>query len=106
MSHRRSVVRWRRRLSLLIGDRTRTFPRDLAPGGFAAEVLRPLKPGETVVGAIRLGDRSYDFTGQVVWAHAGEPRLNLRARIGERFTGIANAFFVQFLALSSPTTPA
>ena len=93
MAHHRSVVRLRRRLALTLSDRGHLFTSDLAPGGFAAEVPRALPPGSSVIGAIRLGEESFDFTGQVVWARQGEPRLNVRSRIGVRFTGIANAFF-------------
>ena len=99
MPHQRSVTRLRRRLALTLSERGRTFTSDVAPGGFAAEVTRPLRPGSSVMGAIRLGDESFDFTGQVVWAYQGEARLNVRSRIGVRFTGIANAFFERFLGL-------
>ncbi len=99
MAHKRTVTRLRRRLALTLADCGHLFTRDVAPGGFAAELMRPLRPGSSVVGAIRLGTESFDFTGQVVWARQGEPRLNVRSQIGVRFTGIANAYFQRFLEL-------
>jgi len=59
---------------------------DVGPGGFAAEIMRALPSGTPVEGTMRLNGVDVGYTGQVVWALSGEPHLNLRGRIGVRFT--------------------
>ena len=101
MGQKRFVPRTRRRLPLLLQG-ARTFTADLSPGGFCVELPRALPTGASVQGALEVGGERFDFTGQVAWAKASEPRLAVRARVGVRFTGIANAFFARFAGLLSP----
>jgi len=101
MANKRYVPRSPKRLPLQMGG-SRAFTADLSPGGFCVELSRALPPGVSVRGALELGGERFDFTGQVAWAHAGDLRLGVRARIGVRFTGIANAFFCRCAPLFSP----
>lgn len=91
--NKRSVCRQRRRLKLSLGGRSPAFTGDVSPGGFAVETMRLIRPGSTLHGTLTLEGREFDFTGQVTWARAGDPRMSVRARMGVRFTGIANEFF-------------
>ncbi|MBF5046159.1 PilZ domain-containing protein [Aggregicoccus sp. 17bor-14] len=98
MSNRRYLPRLRCRLRLQLQDGGPLFTADLSPGGFAAELLRVPRPGTTVHGTLPFGGQEFPFTGQVMWAKAGEPRLNLRGRVGVRFTGIANGYYEAYQA--------
>jgi hypothetical protein len=67
----------------------RGMTSDLSAGGCSAEVRTLLKTGSTVIGRIALGDRSFDYRGQVIWTvPAGTAR-----RVGIRFSGVENAYF-------------
>lgn len=95
------LPRTRRRFPLELAG-GRAFTSDLSPGGFCVELNRALLPGTSVRGALELSGERFEFTGQVAWARAAEPRLSVRARVGVRFTGIANAFFHQCAPLLTP----
>ena len=96
MPNKRFVPRQRRRLKISLGGKLPAYTADVSPGGFAAEMMQVLRPGTTVHGAITLCEREFPFTGEVTWAQAGDPRMSVRGRIGVRFTGIDNDFFVLF----------
>lgn len=96
MPNRRFVPRQRRRLKISLGGKTPSFTADVSPGGFAAEAMHVLRPGRQVHGTITLEGRAFDFTGEVSWARAGDPRMSIRGRMGVRFTGIANEFYELF----------
>lgn len=98
MANKRYVPRARKRIALELNS-TKGFTADLSPGGFAVELPRALPPGTSVQGALEVEGERFDFTGQIAWARAGEPRLGVRARMGVRFTGIANAFFTRCASL-------
>jgi hypothetical protein len=68
-----------------IGD-TATFTQSLGVGGFSAEVMRVLPRGSPVRGALRLGEKEFDYVGDVAWVKPGDSRINLRGRMGVRFT--------------------
>jgi hypothetical protein len=123
MSNRRFIPRLRRRLRIALAGApgsghapadadpaTATqpaftqpaFTQDVSPGGLALELPRVPRPGTTVHGTLPLGGEEYPFTGVVVWAKAGEPRLQVRGRVGVRFTGIANAFFEAYQRAARP----
>lgn len=95
--NQRLLPRQRRRLRVALG-KVALFTADVGPGGFSAEMMHVLPPGTNVSGSISLGAHEFPFTGQVVWAKAGEPRLTQRGRIGVKFTGIENRFFTAFSA--------
>jgi hypothetical protein len=85
MNTNRASHRNRRRLRVSLGT-TPTFTADISAGGFCVEILRTPAPGTPVSGTIRFPDAEVAYAGVVVWALAGSPRLNLRGRIGVRFT--------------------
>lgn len=87
MTGKRTTRRHRRRIRVSLGI-TPVFTADISSGGFSAEILRTPEPGTKVDGTIRLADDEVRYTGLVVWARAGSPRLNLRGRIGVRFTSL------------------
>lgn len=104
MSQKRNIPRCRRRLAVRLGE-IPAFTSDVSPGGFCVELARALPRGESVSGTLTLGDERFDFTGQVAWARAGEPRLAVRARMGIRFTGIANAYYARCATLFAAAAP-
>jgi hypothetical protein len=94
--NKRFVPRQRRRFKITLGGRLPAFTADLSPGGFSCDLMQVPRPGTTVRGSITFAEREFEFTGEVSWARAGDPRLSLRGRVGVRFTGIANEFFELF----------
>jgi hypothetical protein len=90
MAANRSSPRHKRRLRVSLGP-TPLFTADISAGGFSAEILRTPAPGTAVAGTLRLADAEVDYAGEVVWARAGSPRLNLRGRIGVRFTSLPSS---------------
>jgi hypothetical protein len=87
MAANRSSPRHKRRLRVSLGT-TPLFTADVSVGGFCAEILRAPAPGTPVAGTLRLADTEVSYAGEVVWARPGSPRLNLRGRIGVRFTAL------------------
>jgi hypothetical protein len=83
----RSTPRHRRRIRASLGT-TPVFTADISAGGFSAEILRTPVPGTPVDGIIRLNGIEVHYAGTVVWTKAGSARLNLRGRIGVRFTSL------------------
>jgi hypothetical protein len=81
----RTGARARRRLRVTIGG-TATFTQSLGAGGFSVEVMRVLPRGSPVQGTMRVGERDFDYAGDVAWVKPGDPRINLRGRMGVRFT--------------------
>ncbi len=90
MLHTRKHVRHRRRIRLTIG-RTAVFTSDIGPGGFSAEMMRALPAGAPVEGTIRLEGLEVGYVGKVVWSLPGDLRVNVRGRIGVRFTQLPPA---------------
>jgi hypothetical protein len=87
MASNRSSPRHKRRFRVSLGP-TPLFTADVSAGGFSAEILRAPAPGTPVVGTLRLADAEVNYAGEVVWSRPGSPRLNLRGRIGVRFTSL------------------
>jgi hypothetical protein len=96
----RAHPRHRRRLRASLGA-TPVFTADISAAGFCVEILRPPAPGTPVAGTIRLAGAEVSYAGTVVWARAGAPRLNLRGRVGVRFTSLPEAA-VKVLAAGTP----
>jgi hypothetical protein len=103
MAINRSSPRQKRRLRASLGP-TPIFTADVSAGGFCAEILRTPAPGTLVSGTLRLADGEVSYAGEVVWARAGSPRLNLRGRIGVRFTSIPPWAARQLSATTSPAS--
>jgi hypothetical protein len=65
------------------------FTVDVGGGGFCSESLRVLAPGTPVEGTFQLKEGGQvRFEGHVVWARAGDARVNIRGRMGIRFTRV------------------
>lgn len=74
-----------RRFSLELGGRLCATTTDVCAEGFAAELGPVFVPGSRVSGSIHLGFCEIPFEGEVTWARAGRPGLDLASRVGVRF---------------------
>ena len=83
--------RVKRRLPIKLAGAA-AFTIDVSPGGFCAELMRVPVAGTPVSGTISIAGHDYPFSGRIAWARAGEPRMNLRGRIGVSFTQIPSEF--------------
>lgn len=90
-NEKRGSTRHRRRFRVTV-DHVSLFTTDVGPGGFATEMMRVLPPGTPVMGQLRLHDVDVVFVGEVAWAKPGDPRMNLRGRMGVRFSRIRPDF--------------
>lgn len=97
VGNKRNIQRQRKRLRVELNGSS-SFTVDVSPGGFCLETMRPALPGSSVIGKLRMADRDLEFTGVVCWAKASEPRLQMRGRVGVRFTSIHPDFFHLFAA--------
>jgi hypothetical protein len=88
----RGHVRHRRRFRVALARHTQSVTVDVGAGGFCTELIRVLPPGTPVEGSIHVDGREVPFSGRVAWARPGEFRLNLRGRMGVRFTQIPLEF--------------
>ncbi len=78
-------VRQRRRLRVRIGDAI-GFTNSIGVGGFSVQMMYALAKGSPVRGTLYLGETGIGYAGQVVWVKPGDPRINIRASMGVRFT--------------------
>jgi hypothetical protein len=102
MTMPRAGSRHRRRVRVTIGG-TASFTQNLSVGGFSAEAMRVLPRGSPVRGSMYLGERDVDYVGEVAWVKPGDARVNLRGRMGVRFTQVdAEARRLIEAALSTP----
>jgi hypothetical protein len=85
---RRAGARHRRRLKVLSGHGP-SFTVDVGGGGFCTQSLRVLPPGTAVEGTIQVNGQEVPFAGRVTWAKAGEPRMNLKGKMGVLLTRVA-----------------
>lgn len=83
----RSDSRRRRRFKVTLGKHT-SFTIDISSGGFSTEAMRVLPMGTEVTGTIQIEGKEMPFAGLVAWAKAGAPHLELRGRMGIRFTSV------------------
>jgi hypothetical protein len=81
----RRHTRFRRRFRVELGH-TAAFTVDVSTGGFCVELLRVLPPGSALEGSMHVLGRELPFGGQVVWARQPAAGLNIRGRMGVRFT--------------------
>jgi hypothetical protein len=58
---------------------------NVSAGGFCTGMMRVLPAGTPLDGTIHLDGREAFFSGHVVWARPGNPRLNLMGTMGVRF---------------------
>lgn len=92
MSNKRFMARQRKRLRVEFAG-SPSFTIDISPGGLCVESMRPVTPGSHVTGKIRLANDDLEFTGVVCWAKAAEPRLQIRGRMGIRFTSVPPQYY-------------
>jgi len=79
----------RRRVRLRVSTvRGSSFTVDAGPGGVCTEQMRVLAVGAPIEGHIYLDGTDSPFQGRVVWARAGDSRLNQLGRMGVRFDRI------------------
>lgn len=90
-NEKRQSARQRKRFRVTV-DRTSSFTLDVGAGGFATEMMRVLPPGTPVMGQIRLSEVDVVYVGEVAWSKPGDPRMNLRGRMGVRFARIRPDF--------------
>ena len=72
---------------------------DVSRGGFSTNVMRVLAPDTRFEGTIHYDGRDEAFTGRVVWARPGNPRLSMLGAMGVRFEAISESIA---LALAGP----
>lgn len=81
-------VRQRRRVRVSIGDAV-VFTDNIGSGGFSVQMMRAVAKGSSVRGTLYLGEPAIDYVGEVVWVRPGDPRINVRASLGVRFTDLS-----------------
>ena len=92
MQEARVEGRHRRRLKVMVGS-TPSFTTDVSTRGFCMELLgRVLPPGTPVFGTIQVKGGEVAFQGRVAWAKRGDWHLNVRGKMGVRFTQVALNF--------------
>jgi len=83
----------RRRVRLrIVTNRGSSLTVNVSAGGFCTGLMRVLPPGTPLEGLIHLDGRDGFFSGHVVWARAGNPRMNLMGSMGVRFTKVDSDF--------------
>jgi hypothetical protein len=88
----RGAARHRRRYRVALVGHPTSFTVDVGAGGFCVEAMRVLPTGTALQGSIQVDGSEVDFAGTVVWNRPGDPRLNLRGRMGVQFTRVAQGF--------------
>lgn len=88
---RRRGRRHRLRLRVSTG-RGNSFTVNVSTGGFCTELMRVYPVGQGVEGVIDTPHGPMTFSGRVAWSKDGDPRLNLRGRMGVCFVQIDRAF--------------
>jgi hypothetical protein len=82
----RGAARHRRRYRVGLLGHPATFTVDVGAGGFCVELMRVLPTGTPLQGTILVEGSEEAFLGTVVWTRPGDPRINLRGRMGVQFT--------------------
>ena len=88
MGERRKIARRfpRRRVRVrVVTPRGSSLTNDLGPGGFCTSLMRVLPVDSRFDGTIHHAGRDERFTGRVVWARPGNPRLGIAGAVGVRF---------------------
>ncbi|HUL59561.1 MAG TPA: PilZ domain-containing protein [Anaeromyxobacteraceae bacterium] len=88
MQEMRVSGRKRRRYRVKLGPIS-AYTTDVSGGGFCTEVMRVLPPRTAVEGAIEVDGKPVPFEGVIAWVARGAWHLNVRGRMGVRFTRIA-----------------
>ena len=88
----RGAARHRRRFRVALLGHPATFTVDVGAGGFCVELMRVLPTGTPLQGTILVEGSEVSFLGTVVWNRPGDPRINLRGRMGVQFTQAPQGF--------------
>jgi hypothetical protein len=76
----------RRRVRLrVVTSRGSSLTVNVSAGGFCTGMMRVLPAGTPLDGTIHLDGLESFFSGHVVWARPGNPRLSLMGTMGVRF---------------------
>jgi len=92
LDRRGGSARYRRRFRVHLAGHPSSFTVDVGEGGFCTELMRVLPPGTPVEGSLHVNGSEVAFAGEVAWARPGVARMNLRGRMGVRFTRIPGGF--------------
>jgi hypothetical protein len=79
----------RRRVRLrVVTSRGNSLTVNVSAGGFCTGLMRVLPAGTHLEGLIHLDGQDAPFSGHVVWARPGNPRLSLMGTMGVRFIDV------------------
>lgn len=87
--------RRRHLLRLFVDGGPQDLPVEATAAGLTLEDLSTALPGTNLTGTVQVGSEDFYFEGEVSWAQAADPRLQLRGRAGLRFTSMPDAFFAR-----------
>jgi hypothetical protein len=93
MPDTRFTPRQRQRLRVSFEGSDQDLIAEVSPQGFSVSLPRVLRPGTQLEGSLHLQDRRFPFTGEVTWAHPGDPRLCFVGRMGVRFLRAPQGLF-------------
>lgn len=80
----------RRRVRIrVVTPRGSSLTTDVGPGGFCTSVMRVLPVDSRFEGTIQHRGQDERFTGRVVWARPGNPRLGIAGSVGVRFESVS-----------------
>lgn len=77
------------RLPVSLGGRLPAMTADVSPSGCKLQLPELFLPGSQVHGFVLQEGAELPFSGEVVWAVAGNPQLSLFSSHGIRFTRIS-----------------
>lgn len=76
-------------LPVSIGRRAAALSADVSRDGFCLESPTLFTAGAELTGYVLHGDKELTWTGEVMWAQAGNPMLSTWHRMGVRFTHVS-----------------
>ena len=83
--HHRATVR----LPVSIHRRAAALTADISDEGFCLETPTLLSRGQALTGYVLHGHKELEWSGEVHWVEAGDPRLSIWHRVGVRFTSVS-----------------
>ena len=95
----------RRRVRVrVVTPRGSSLTNDVGAGGFCTSVMRVLPVDSQFEGTIQHRGQDERFTGRVVWARPGNPRLGIAGQVGVRFESISADLARDIAGSSDPRT--
>jgi PilZ domain len=96
----------RRRVRVrVVTPRGSSLTTDVGPGGFSTSVMRILPVDSRFEGTISVRGQDEHYTGRVVWARPGNPRLGIAGAFGVCFESISQHFASDIADTSSTSVP-